>query len=73
MDRQYEITVDGHLPANWSAIFGGMEVTCQPDGSTLIAGRLPDQAALFGILLSLHSYGLTLLSVKSFIQPGLEA
>jgi hypothetical protein len=70
MDRRYEISVDGHLPPSWSAMFGGMAVTCQPDGSTLIAGTLPDQAALFGVLSSLHDFGLTLLSVQSFPQEA---
>lgn len=65
MSTRYEIIVHEHLPPGWSAVFEGMAVICQPDGNTCITGDVPDQAALFGLLLCLRDLGLTLLSVNS--------
>ncbi len=65
MNTRYDIIVREHLPPGWSAVFDGMEVVCQPDGNTRITGSLPDQAALFGLLLRLRDLGLTLVSLNS--------
>ena len=64
MNQRYEITVRGHLTPGWSVVFDDMEVICLVDGNTLIAGSLPDQAALYGLLLRLRDLGLTLISVS---------
>lgn len=64
MNIRYEILVSGHLTSEWSAVFGEMDVVCQPDGLTLICGSLPDQAALYGLITSLRDWGLTLVSVN---------
>lgn len=65
MSQQYEIVIHGHLNAQWSAIFVGMDITCLPDGNTCISGSLPDQAALYGLLMRLRDFGLTLISLNS--------
>jgi hypothetical protein len=65
MSQQYEIVVQGHLTSQWATIFDGMEVTCLPDGNTCIAGSLPDQSALYGLLMRLRDLGITLISVNS--------
>lgn len=64
MDIRYEIRVRGHLLPEWTAVFEGIEITCQPDGDTSLTGFLPDQAALYGLLLRLRDLGLTLISVN---------
>jgi hypothetical protein len=60
----YEIHVQGQLDSNWSDWFNGLEVMPQENGETLIAGSLPDQAALQGILTKIFNLRLLLNSVK---------
>ena len=64
MDIYYEIRVHGHLSTEWRVAFDGMEITCLADGDTTLTGFLPDQAALYGLLLRLRDLGLTLVSVN---------
>lgn len=64
MSQQYKIVIHGHLTEQWSVIFDVMEVTCLPDGNTCIAGSLPDQSALYGLLMKLRDFGLTLISIN---------
>jgi hypothetical protein len=60
----YEILVEGHLAPQWVEWFDGMTVTQQPDGRTRLAGKVVDQAALFGLLGKVRDLGLALVSVK---------
>ena len=64
MNQRYEIVIHGHLTPQWTAIFDRLEVTCLPDGNTLIAGWLPDQSALYGLLMRLRDLGMILISVN---------
>ena len=54
----YRICVPGHLEASWSPRLGGMNITesrnSEGDLETVLVGRLPDQAALSGILNTLY-------------------
>lgn len=68
MDIRCEIQVRGHLSSEWTAVFEGMEITCLPDGDTALIGFLPDQAALYGLLLLLRDLGLTLVSVNPVLD-----
>jgi hypothetical protein len=61
----YEVRVKGHLEEDWGDWFGGVTVTLQDDGITLLTCRVRDQAALFGLLRRIRDLGLPLLSVKS--------
>jgi hypothetical protein len=61
--RSYEIRVTGHLASRWADWFDGMTLTPSSDGTTLIHGPVPDQAALHGLLRSLRDLGLPLISV----------
>ena len=59
----YEIRVDGVLDDRWADWFGGLQVS--NDGTmTVIAGLLPDQPALHGLLTKVRDLGLTLISVR---------
>jgi hypothetical protein len=60
----YEIKVQGNLGEDWAEWFGGLEVTTDEHGHTVLTGPIPDQAALFGILARLRDLGLPLLSVN---------
>ncbi len=64
MDIRYEIHVHGHLSPEWAAVFEGMEIVCLENGDTALIGRLPDQPALYGLLLHIRDLGLTLVSVN---------
>jgi hypothetical protein len=64
MDQHYEIIIRGHLTPEWTAVFDGMAVICLADGNTLIAGDLPDQSALYGVLMQLRDLGLILISIE---------
>jgi hypothetical protein len=60
----YEIRVRGHLPQHWSEWLDGLTITHAPNGETILTGSLPDQAALFGVMMKARDLGLTLLSVN---------
>jgi hypothetical protein len=60
---QYEIVVDGHLGARWEAWFDGFAISREPDGTTVLRGRVVDQAALHGLLQKLRDLGIPLISL----------
>ena len=59
----YEIKVKGNLDKHWSDWLGGLEITQDEQGNSLLTGVVPDQAALHGILNQIRDLGLTLISV----------
>jgi hypothetical protein len=59
----YEIRLKGHLDARWAERFEGLSLTHARDGTTLLAGLVVDQAALYGLLRTVRDLGLPLLSV----------
>jgi hypothetical protein len=61
---QYEIRVKGHLGTRWSAWFDGLDITAEPQGTTVITGPVVDQAALHGLLQKLRDVGLPLVSLQ---------
>lgn len=63
MDAVYRIRVKGHLDDRWSEALGGMTLTRECDGSTLLSGPAMDQAALHGLIERIRDLGLPLLSV----------
>jgi hypothetical protein len=68
---RYEIRLTGHLDARWTAWFDGMTVRHDGDGTTVISGDVPDQAALHGLLQRVRDLGLPLVSVTQVeAEPG---
>ncbi len=61
----YLIRIKGHLGRQWTDQFGELSITSEEDGTTLLIGRVVDQAALHGILKRIHDLGIVLLSVNS--------
>ena len=59
----YEIRVASHLSANWAAHFEGLSMRHEPEGETILSGRL-DQAALQGVFVKIRDLGLYLISVN---------
>lgn len=65
---RYEIRVNSVLHDRWADWFGGLQVSS--DGTqTVIAGLLPDQPALHGVLTKIRDLGLCLISVRR-LDPG---
>lgn len=62
--EMYEIRIQGHLDGRWTGWFGGLAITLEEDGNTLMKGPVTDQAALYGLLKKVRDLGLTLLSVN---------
>ncbi len=65
----YQIRVRGHLGRQWADWFGGLTVTPEDNGDTLLTGPVVDQAALHGLLRRVRDLGLPLLSVMR-LEPG---
>jgi hypothetical protein len=66
------IRAGGTLEPAWSDRLGGMGIraTSARGGPAIeLSGRLPDQAALVGVLLSLYNLGLPLISVACRAAP----
>ena len=64
----YEIRIEGHLHEQWADWFGGLTVTIEENGNTLLAGPVIDQAALYGLLRKVRDLGMPLISVNR-VQP----
>ncbi len=60
---RYEIRLKGHLDARWANSFEGLRLTHKRDRTTILAGPVVDQAALYGLLRQVRDLGLPLLSV----------
>ena len=60
---RYEIRLKGHLDARWADQFEHMSFTHASDGTTILAGPVVDQAALYGLLRKVRDLGLPLVSV----------
>jgi hypothetical protein len=59
----YEIRIKGLLDDRWASWFGGLTLTREDNGETLLTGPVVDQAALHGLLRKVRDLGVPLLSV----------
>ena len=74
----YEIRLMGRLDAHWAAWFDGLTVRQADDETTVIEGRIADQAALHGVLQRVRDLGLPLVAVTRLASAepdstGIEA
>ena len=65
----YQIRLRGHLGPQWKDWLGGLSITLEDNGDTLLAGPVADQAALHDLLRKVRDLGLPLLSVICVV-PG---
>ena len=64
----YEIKIKGSLEEHWSDWLGGLEITHDGYGNSLLTGIIPDQAALHGILTQIRDLGLILISISPHVE-----
>ena len=67
---QVRVRVQGELDPAWSTLLGDLAMATEPDGTTLVSGELPDQAAVHGLLASIRDLGLSLISVDTVAIPS---
>ncbi len=65
----YQIRLKGHLGPQWADWFGGLAITLEEDGHTLLTGPV-DQAALHGLFKKVRDLGLPLVSINP-VESGL--
>jgi len=65
----YQIRIKGHLGSQWTDWFGGLSITLEDNGETLLTGPVVDQAALYGLLRKVRDIAMPLLSVVC-VKPG---
>ena len=65
----YQIRIEGHLGRQWTDWFGGLIITLEDNGDTLLTGPVVDQAALHGLLKKVRDLGMLLISVNR-VKPG---
>jgi hypothetical protein len=59
----YQIRIKGHLGREWTDWFGGLAITLEDNGETLLTGSVVDQAALHGLLKKVRDVAMPLISV----------
>ncbi len=64
----YQIRIQGQIDQSWSDWLGGLVITLEPGGETLLTGPIVDQAALHGILDKLYALNLSILSLVQIID-----
>jgi hypothetical protein len=62
---QCRIRISWHLDPSWQPWFDDLQIVHETQGTTLLIGQLPDQAALYGVLLTIRRLGLSLLSLET--------
>ena len=65
----YQFRIRGHLAPRWASWFGGLTITLEQNGDTIITGPVVDQAALHGLLRKVRDLGMPLISVVG-VEPG---
>jgi|SoiMethySBSTD1v2_1073268.scaffolds.fasta_scaffold6098807_1 hypothetical protein len=73
MSAYYRIQIQEQLDPQWAAWFDGMALTQAADGTTILEGRLVDQAALYGLISKMRDLGLTLVAVLPVALEHLSA
>ena len=62
---EVRIRIKGLLDPSWQAWFAPLQIEHEAAGATVLSGSLPDQAALYGVLLKIYRLGLALSGLES--------
>ena len=60
----YQLRLKEQLGQHWSSWFGGLTITTEANGETILTGEVVDQAALHGLLSKVRDLQLTLLAIS---------
>jgi len=63
------VSTVAHLDYWLKDYFGGLDITHQEDGTTLISGKLPDLPDVYGLILQLRDSGIELISLQAEREP----
>ncbi|HVP20723.1 MAG TPA: hypothetical protein VMS73_02560 [Anaerolineaceae bacterium] len=63
-EQTYRIRIRSHLDNDWKSWFDGLTLQHGANGETILTGPVPDQAALFAVLMKIRDLGLTLIAVE---------
>jgi hypothetical protein len=69
----YQIRIKGQLDSKWTDWFGGLTITLEDNGDTLLTGPVVDQAALHGLLKKVRDLGMPLVSVSPLEHGQVDA
>jgi hypothetical protein len=65
-DATYQLVIRGELGERYGYLFEGMQME-RTGGTTVLVGRVQDQAQLFGLIERIEELGLQLVSVQEVI------
>jgi hypothetical protein len=68
-EATYRLVVRGELDSRFAYLFGGMQMD-RVEGTTVLAGKVIDQAQLHGFIARIEELGLELLSVEQTSRPS---
>jgi hypothetical protein len=60
----YKIKIEGHLEERWADWFENLDFMYEEDGTMILSGPIPDQAALRSVLNHINDLGLSLISIQ---------
>jgi hypothetical protein len=63
MTTTYELRGEGHLDGHWSGFLGGLSMSHEDDGTTILRRDVADQSELHGLLAAVRDLGVTLISL----------
>ena len=69
----YQVRIKGHLGGQWQDWFGGLAISLEDNGETLLTGPVADQAALHGLLRRVRDLGMPLVSIIRVEPPPSDA
>ena len=59
----YQIRLKEQLDQHWSSWLGGLTITTEANGETVLTGEIVDQSALHGLLSKVRDLQLTLIAI----------